>query len=55
MALYCLARSPKKLVGLGMLSTAAVAMVAIAGPVFWAEIRTSTDTDTGTADFRIEI
>ena len=54
-ALYCLARSPRKVLGLGMLSVAAVAMAVIAGPVFWAEIRTTTDVDSPTADLRIEI
>ena len=54
-ALYCLVRSPKKLAGAGVLSVAAIALVAFAGPLFWAEIKTSTDSDTGTGDFRIEV
>lgn len=53
--LYCLARSPKKMVGIGVVAVGALALIAVAGPSFWAEISTSGDTTSGTADVRIEI
>lgn len=53
-ALYCLARSPKKLVGISVFAVIAIALVAFAGPAFWTEIGTSTDASSGTGDARIE-
>jgi O-antigen ligase len=54
-ALYCLARSPKKLAGIGILSAVALALFLVAGPSFWKEIDTTTDYQTGTGDMRLEI
>ncbi len=52
---YCLARSPKKMVGISLVGAIGVAFVLLAGPAFWAEIRTTTDTSTGTGDTRLEL
>jgi O-antigen ligase len=54
-ALYCLKRSPKKLLGVGALAAIALSLVVLAGPAFWQEIRTSTDYQTGTGDIRLEL
>lgn len=54
-ALYCLTRSPRKLLGLGVLSLLGVSLLAIAGPSFWQEIGTTTDYESGTGDTRIEV
>ncbi len=52
---YCWWRSPRKILGLSFVAVAAIAMVAFAGPTFWAEIATSTDYESGTGDVRIEL
>jgi O-antigen ligase len=52
---YCIARSPRKMLGFGLLSLVGVALLALAGPAFWAEIATSTDYQSGTGDIRLEI
>ena len=54
-ALYCLARSHRKLLGVGLFAVLVISLLLLAGPGFWAEIRTTTDTTTGTADLRLEI
>jgi O-antigen ligase len=54
-ALYCLMRSPKKILGIGAITVIGVSLVVIAGPVFWQEIRTSTNYETGTGDVRLEL
>ena len=54
-ALYCLARSPRKALGLTVFLVGGAALLVLAGPAFWAEIRTSTDLQTGTANMRLEI
>jgi O-antigen ligase len=54
-ALYSLWRSPRKLLGLGVLGVAGVAMALMAGPAFWKEIETTADYQEGTSDVRIEI
>jgi O-antigen ligase len=54
-AAYCLARSPRKMLGLGVLGGVAVALFLVAGPSFWKEIETSTDYEDGTGDVRIEV
>lgn len=53
--LYCISRSPRKLLGLGLLGLMGVSLLVIAGPAFWAEIGTSTDFQSGTGDVRFEI
>jgi len=53
--LYCLGRSPRKVLGFGMLAGVGVALLAIAGPKFWSEIDTTTDYQSGTGDIRLEI
>lgn len=52
--LYCLWRSPKRLVGFGVVGLIAVVMGLLAGPAYWEEISTSTDYSSGTADIRLE-
>ncbi len=52
---YCFARSPRKLLGFGIFAVLGIALVAIAGPAFWAEIGTTTDYQSGTGDMRLEI
>jgi O-antigen ligase len=54
-AIYCLARSPRKLAGVGILSAVALSLFLVAGPSFWKEIDTTTDYQTGTSDMRLEI
>ena len=54
-ALYCLARSPRKVLGISVLASVAVAFVLAVGPAFWAEIGTSTDYQGGTGGMRIEL
>lgn len=53
--LYCLYRSPRKLLGAAVLAMAAGVLLMVAGPAFWAEISTSTDYKGGTGDIRLEI
>lgn len=52
---YCLWRSPRKGLGLGLIGVAAIALFLAAGPTFWAEIGSSTDTESGTGDVRLQI
>lgn len=54
-ALYCLWRSPRKLLGISVLGIGAAALALIAGDSFWKEIETTTDYEEGTSDMRIEI
>jgi O-antigen ligase len=54
-AAYCLARSPRKMLGLGILGSVAVALLLVAGPSFWKEIDTTADYQEGTGDVRIEV
>lgn len=53
--LYCLMRSPRKLVGIGVMTVVAAALLVVAGPTFWAEIGTTADISSGTSDVRLEI
>jgi len=53
--LYCVARSPRRVLGFGLLGLMGAALLAIAGPAFWAEIATSSDYQSGTGDVRLEI
>lgn len=53
--LYCLWRSPRKLVGFTVIGVAAVVFALLAGETYWAEIRTTTDLTDETADVRLEI
>jgi O-antigen ligase len=53
--IYCVARSPRKLLGFGLLALMGVSLLAIAGASFWAEIDTTADYQTGTGDMRLEI
>jgi O-antigen ligase len=54
-AAYCVVRSPRKLVGVIVVTGIGVALMVIAGPGFWKEIETSTDYQTGTGDVRLEL
>jgi O-antigen ligase len=54
-ALYCLARSPKKLVGASVVAVIVIAALLFAGSDYWKEMGTITDTSEDTADLRIEI
>ncbi|MCC7001344.1 MAG: O-antigen ligase family protein [Gemmatimonadaceae bacterium] len=54
-ALYGIWRSPRKMLGFGILALGGLALLAFAGDAFWAEIGSSGDYDSGTADVRIEI
>jgi hypothetical protein len=53
--LYCVWRSPRRLLGFGMIAGAAGAVAALAGPAYWAEIGSSSDYETGTGDIRLQI
>lgn len=53
--LYCVWRSPRRMLGFGLMGLMGVALLAIAGPAFWAEIATSSDYQSGTGDVRLEI
>jgi O-antigen ligase len=53
--LYCVARSPRKWLGLVLVAVIAVGFVQLAGSKYWDEIATITDTDEGTADMRLDI
>jgi O-antigen ligase len=53
--LYCVALSPRKLLGFGILGAGALALALLAGPKYWQQIRSTTDTSEGTADLRLEI
>jgi O-antigen ligase len=54
-AAYAFWRSPRKLFGLGVIGLGSLALLAFAGDRFWAEISTTTDYESGTADVRLEI
>lgn len=54
-ALYCLWRSPKKLMGITVLAVGGLALALLAGDAFWKEIDSTTDYEEGTSDMRIEI
>lgn len=53
--LYCVLRSKRKRLALGLLGLAGFALLLIAGPSFWAEIGTTADYQSGTGDVRLEI
>ena len=54
--LFGLARSPRKAAGIGVLAVGTIALFAIAGPSFWKEINSTTDTQSGsTGDIRLEL
>lgn len=53
--LYCLWRSPKKIMGLSIVGAVGVVMVLFAGDTFWKEIDTTTDFESGTGDMRLEL
>jgi O-antigen ligase len=53
--LYCLARSPRKWLGVVIVTAIVVAVLPFAGAKYWDEISTITDVEEGTADVRIEI
>jgi len=54
-ALYCLARSPRKVLGASVLAGGAIALFAFAGPGFWKEINSTSDVHEGTGDLRLEL
>lgn len=54
-ALYCAARSPRKLLGFGILGGAALTLAALAGPAYWSTIRSTGDVEEGTAGLRLEV
>jgi O-antigen ligase len=53
--LYCVLKSPRKWLGLGLGALMALVVLGFAGPAYWAEISTITDTSEGTADMRLEV
>jgi len=53
--LYCLAKSPRKWIGLGVLAMIALFVLAFAGPEYWEEISSISDVHGGTADDRLEL
>jgi O-antigen ligase len=54
-ALYCLWRSPKKVMGLSIVAAVTGVLFLFAGDTFWKEIDTTGDYETGTSDVRLEI
>jgi O-antigen ligase len=54
-ALYGVARSPRKLLGLSVLVAGGIALFAIAGQGFWKEIDSTADVHEGTGDVRLEL
>jgi O-antigen ligase len=54
-AAYCLARSPRKMLGFGVLASVALALFLVAGPSFWKEIGSTGDYQSGTGDMRLEV
>jgi len=52
---YCVLRSPRKWLGLGLGALMAFVVLAFAGSAYWADISTITDTSEGTADMRLEV
>jgi len=53
--LYLLWRSPHKLLGIGVIATGGLVLAVLAGPAYWAEIKTSTDYKDGTGNERLEL
>jgi len=53
--LYCLAKSPRKWIGLGIAALIALLALGFVGPRYWHEITTITDIHEGTADDRLEL
>ena len=53
--LYCVARSPRKLLGFGIVGGAALGFALLAGPRYWEQIRSTTNVNEGTAGLRLEI
>jgi O-antigen ligase len=53
--LYCLAKSPRKWVGVVVVVLIVAVVVPFVGPAYWEEIATIGDTTEGTADLRMEI
>jgi O-antigen ligase len=53
--LYCLARSPRKGLTLGTAAVVALLVLGSAGPKYWEEIASITETESGTADDRKEL
>jgi O-antigen ligase len=53
--LYCLWRSPKKVMGLSIVGAVSVGMLLFAGDNFWKEIDSTTDYQEGTSDMRLEL
>jgi len=53
--LYCMARSSKKLLGLGVVAVIGITVLVFAGPAYWDEMKTIGDVDVGTSDLRIEV
>lgn len=54
-SIYCVLRSPRKVLGFSLLGAMGLALLLLAGPAFWAEIGTTTDVTSGTADVRLEV
>lgn len=53
--LYCLARSPRKVAGFTVVAIVGLAALLFAGPAYWEEMATITDTSEPTADLRLEV
>jgi O-antigen ligase len=53
--LYCLWRSPKKVMGLSIISALSGALLLFGGDNFWKEIDTTGDYESGTGDMRLEL
>jgi O-antigen ligase len=54
-SLYCLARSPRKLLGLSVVAVIASGVLVFTSAEYWREVGTITDTSEDTADLRLEI
>jgi len=52
---YCLWRSPRKVMGVSILGAVSVVLLLFAGDNFWKEIDTTTDYESGTGDIRLEL
>lgn len=53
--LYCMARSPKKLLGFGVVTVIVLTVLVFASPAYWQEMATISDLEVGTVDERIEL
>jgi O-antigen ligase len=53
--LYCLWRSPKRMMGLCIVGAVSAGMLLFAGDRFWKEIDSTTDYSEGTGDMRLEV